>query len=179
MVLWLEVMSHQFHGGRMRQQIHTYGGTHPVYPVGWKDVLGIIRKTIWVRLAFQLPLALAIASLEWLFAPNLVVITYVLACKGVVLVGLALEAFGWMPFFATTMSSPYNWRRALGLVLFACLAALWIFAAVLAMLPIAFVAAPALVVLLLCTASLRRCAGLVYHHLLDFPCRETVLPRGK
>ena len=177
MTLYVEMLAH-LRSIRAPQRIPTYTGVHPVFPLGLQELMAMHQKVVLGRLLFWLPQLLAIASLDWLFAPKLIGFSYLWACEFAVMFALFVDTFGFM-LFCSSVPLTLNWRRVVGLIAFSLMASLWIGAAFLVFMPLAFVAVPALLVVLLCRLGIRKYAGWIYRSALDFQCRETMLTKGR
>lgn len=177
MILYVDMLVH-LRWYQAKQQQPTYIGLHPVYPLGLEELIAMQQKIILGRLPFWLPQLLAIASLDWLFAPNLIGCSFLWAVEFAILFGLFADTFGWL-LFCTSVPLSLNWRRAAGLVAFTALVILWVSAALLVFVPLSYVVAPAFLILLLCRLGIRRYACWIYREALDFECRETMLVKGR
>ncbi len=177
MILYVDMLVH-LRWYQAKQQQPTYIGLHPVYPLGLEELIAMQQKIILGRLPFWLPQLLAIASLDWLFAPNLISCSFLWAVEFAILFGLFADTFGWL-LFCTSVPLSLNWRRAAGLVAFTALVILWVSAALLVFVPLSYVVAPAFLILLLCRLGIRRYACWIYREALDFECRETMLIKGR
>lgn len=160
------------------RQISNYNGLHPVYPVGIKDLMATQRRMVFGRLPLWLVQLLAIASLDWLFSPEWVGLSYLWTCEFALLFALILDTFGWL-IFSTSVPSSFSWCRVGALAGMTALTCLWLCAAALACIPLVYVAIPAVVVALLCGLGIRTYGCWVYRTAIDYECRETVLTKGR
>jgi hypothetical protein len=176
MTLLVETMVNQrtLDAGR----ISTYAGLHPVYPVGLQELMDMQRRMVLGRLLVWLAQLLAIASLDWLFAPKWVGLSYLWTSEFALLFALFIDTFGWL-VFTTSVPSSFSWRRAGALAGLTALACLWLAAAALVFIPLTFFAIPAFVIVVLCSLGIRTYAGWVYRTAIDYECRETILVRRK
>jgi hypothetical protein len=160
-------------------QLLSVPACHPIFPLGLKETLSAIYKTLGLRAIFYLPIFGAVAAGElwdwrhrWLYA-------------GLMALACAMQVALWYPLlargrFGALSRSRFRWRRCLAMGLI-CVAALPNFPMLLVMHPVFLLVSLGWAPIALAAAyfACRQFDFLYFHTELDFAAPNALLPRNR